>query len=36
MLKKEINLGNFLENHEITAPLRARMIDWMVEVLTNF
>lgn len=25
-----------LHGHEITANLRARMIDWMIEVLTNF
>ncbi len=27
---------NCLKSHEITAPLRAKMVDWMVEVLTNF
>jgi hypothetical protein len=25
-----------LERHKITPTLRARMIDWMIEVLTNF
>ena len=25
-----------LEKHEITPALRAKMIDWMIEVLTNF
>jgi len=27
---------NMLEGHEINATLRARMVDWMIEVLTNF
>ena len=27
---------NSLANHKITANLRARMVDWMIEVLTNF
>jgi len=27
---------NFLVRHEVSESLRARMIDWMVEVLTNF
>lgn len=25
-----------MERHEINYPLRARMVDWMIEVLTNF
>ena len=25
-----------LEIHNITSQLRARMVDWMIEVLTNF
>lgn len=28
--------GACLEKHQITASLRARMVDWMIEVLTNF
>ena len=28
--------GNALQRHEITPNLRSRMIDWMIEVLTNF
>jgi len=28
--------GDFLLRHKITESLRARMIDWMIEVLTNF
>jgi len=27
---------NCLEKHKITPALRARMVDWMIEVLTNF
>ena len=27
---------NCLERHAINYPLRARMVDWMIEVLTNF
>ena len=27
---------NSLSKHKITATLRARMVDWMIEVLTNF
>eukprot|EP00357_Protocruzia_adherens_P000031 CAMPEP_0115021702 /NCGR_PEP_ID=MMETSP0216-20121206/31065_1 /TAXON_ID=223996 /ORGANISM="Protocruzia adherens, Strain Boccale" /LENGTH=313 /DNA_ID=CAMNT_0002394151 /DNA_START=545 /DNA_END=1483 /DNA_ORIENTATION=- len=27
---------NCLDNHEITAGLRAKMVDWMIEVLTSF
>ena len=34
---EQLHLTNScLKNHEITAPLRAKMVDWMVEVLTNF
>jgi hypothetical protein len=25
-----------LEGHEVNGLLRARMVDWMIEVLTNF
>jgi hypothetical protein len=28
--------SQMLEGHEINATLRARMVDWMIEVLTNF
>ena len=27
---------DFLKYHEITADQRARMVDWMIEVMTNF
>lgn len=27
---------NSLVRHKITPALRARMVDWMIEVLTNF
>ena len=32
----EFDTTNCLERHEITAPIRARMADWIIEVLTNF
>ena len=32
----EFDVKNCLNRHKITATLRARMIDWMIEVLTNF
>ena len=32
----QIDSTNCLGNHKITASLRARMTDWMIEVLTNF
>ena len=35
-LEKQFDASNCLVNHQITASLRARMIDWMIEVLTNF
>lgn len=34
--KTENDVSNCLGRHKITAALRARMIDWMIEVLTNF
>lgn len=30
------NTANSLTRHKITPALRARMVDWMIEVLTNF
>src|SRR4051812_37928674 len=35
-LEKEFNTANSLNRHKVTAALRSRMIDWMIEVLTNF
>lgn len=35
-LEKTTDLTDCLGRHKITAALRARMIDWMIEVLTNF
>ena len=35
-LEKEFNTANSLNRHKITAALRSRMVDWMIEVLTNF
>lgn len=29
-------VANCLERHQITPILRSRMVDWMIEVLTNF
>jgi len=34
--EKTIDTTNCLERHKITPALRARMIDWKIEVLTNF
>ena len=35
-LETQFNTNNCLLKHKVTPALRARMIDWMVEVLTNF
>lgn len=32
----EYDTSNCLERHEITPAIRARMVDWVIEVLTNF
>ena len=34
--KAEFDVTDNLGKHEVTDSLRSRMIDWMVEVLTNF
>ena len=36
LYQQQVDTTNCLENHKITAILRARMTDWMIEVLTNF
>lgn len=36
MLEEVYVTENCLVKHKITPALRARMIDWMIEVLTNF
>jgi len=36
VLEKQYSIEDCLKNHEITPNLRAKMVDWMVEVLTNF
>lgn len=36
MLEQCYDTKNCLERHKITPALRARMVDWMIEVLTNF
>lgn len=35
-IEPRFNTENSLEIHQVTPALRARMIDWMIEVLTNF
>jgi hypothetical protein len=35
-LETTVDLNDCLAKHKITAALRARMVDWMIEVLTNF
>jgi hypothetical protein len=36
MYQQQIDISNCLGHHCITNQLRARMTDWMIEVLTNF
>lgn len=36
MLETQFTTENCLKIHKITPTLRARMVDWMIEVLTNF
>jgi len=33
---EEEQIEDFLENHKVTERMRSRMIDWMIEVLTNY
>jgi hypothetical protein len=35
-VEKDYDASNCLRNHKISSALRARMIDWKIEVLTNF
>ena len=35
-LEECYNTRDSLKRHKITPALRARMVDWMIEVLTNF
>jgi hypothetical protein len=35
-LENNLDVTNCLERHRINSTLRARMVDWMIEVLTNF
>ena len=35
-LEKTVDCTNFLSSHKVSADYRAKMIDWMVEVLTTF
>lgn len=32
----EEEIGEFLESHKISERMRTRMVDWMIEVLTNY
>lgn len=34
--RPEFDTTDCLERHEIKGPVRARMVDWMIEVLSNF
>lgn len=36
MISKDCNLQEALKNHQITAHLRAKMVDWMIEVLSSY
>jgi hypothetical protein len=36
MLETDYDSSGCLVRHKITPALRARMVDWMIEVLTNF
>ena len=33
---REITPKDFLENHTVSKKLRAKMIDWMIEVLCSY
>jgi cyclin B/cyclin A len=35
-IESDINLNEFLGKHSISKDYRAKMVDWMVEVLTTF
>ena len=34
--EEQVDVQDCLSRHRITPALRARMVDWMIEVLTNF
>ena len=36
VFSQEISKGKFLSNHKIDGNLRARMLDWMVEVMSSY
>lgn len=36
LLEKEESFGNPLTNHEVTAKMRAKMVDWMIEVFAVY
>ena len=35
-IESDVNLNEFLGKHSISQDYRAKMVDWMVEVLTTF
>ncbi len=35
-IESDMNLNEFLGKHSISKDYRAKMVDWMVEVLTTF
>ena len=35
-LEETVDVTDCLARHKVTPALRARMVDWMIEVLTNF
>ena len=36
LFSDEEQMDDFLDNHKVTERMRTRMIDWMIEVLTNY
>jgi len=36
LLKKQPDLSQCLKNHKIRPELRAKMVDWIIEVLSNY
>lgn len=36
MMEGQVDQGLFLKSHQISMDYRAKMVDWMVEVLTTF
>jgi hypothetical protein len=36
LFDEEEEIGEFLQNHKISERMRTRMVDWIIEVLTNY